>query len=146
MKRLRLTISRPRHATLVAYLALFIALGGTSYALTIRSEDVPKNELTGADIKNLAARDFKSGAAAPIDSDQVQLSFTTDVNGSAAAFVPCPAGKVVTGGGYGNNLRGLVDASLPTLDRGWVVLVDGAPPNLQFSAFALCATGSSDKK
>ena len=52
---------------------------------------------------------------------------------------------MVTGGGYGNNLRGLVDASLPTLDRGWVVLVDGAPPNLQFSAFALCATGSSDK-
>jgi hypothetical protein len=146
MKWSNLKISRPKHSTLVAYLALFVALGGTSYALTVTSNDVPKNALTGADIKGLTAKGFKASSAAPIDSDVIEMGFTTDMSGSADAFVPCPPGKVITGGGYGNALRGFVDASLPAGDRGWVVAVDGAPPNYAFSVLAVCATGNSDKK
>jgi hypothetical protein len=65
---------RPGHATVVAYLALFVALGGTSYAaLSISGKNVKNGSLTGADLKNnsvasadvrdrgLLAKDFKAG-------------------------------------------------------------------------------------
>src|SRR3954452_4980225 len=54
--------SRPRHATVLAYLALFVALGGTGYAAveinggnikdrTIIAKKVKKDTLTGTEIK-----------------------------------------------------------------------------------------------
>lgn len=75
---------RPSHATVVAYLALFVALGGSSYAALkigsrqivnngvrsvdirnndVRGKDVRNNSLTGADVANgrLLARDFAAG-------------------------------------------------------------------------------------
>jgi hypothetical protein len=58
----------------VAYLALFVALGGSSYAAvkvgsaqivnnSVASKDVRNESITGADVKNrsLLARDFKAG-------------------------------------------------------------------------------------
>jgi hypothetical protein len=64
----------PRYANVTATLALFVALGGTSYAAaTISGTDVRNGTLTGSDIKNeslksgdidnrsLLAKDFKSG-------------------------------------------------------------------------------------
>jgi len=69
----------------VAYLALFVALGGSSYAtITITGKNVKNSSLTGSDIKNdsvtgkdvkglgtgdvtdhsLVAKDFKAGPAA----------------------------------------------------------------------------------
>lgn len=52
---------RPSHATVVAYLALFVALGGSSYAaLKVTGRNVPKDALSGADIKNLTGRDVRS--------------------------------------------------------------------------------------
>jgi hypothetical protein len=51
----KLPRGRPSHATVVAYLALFVALGGTSAWAThevINSSDVVNESLTGADIKN----------------------------------------------------------------------------------------------
>jgi hypothetical protein len=66
---------RPSHATVVAYLALFVALGGSSYAAAIKvtGKNVKDSSLTGKDIKNsslttsdvrnrsLLAKDFKRG-------------------------------------------------------------------------------------
>ena len=63
------------HATVVAYLALFVALGGTGYAaITITSKNVRNGTLISADLKNnaavksadvvngtLLATDFKAG-------------------------------------------------------------------------------------
>ena len=47
-------VRRPSHTTVVAYLGLFVALGGTAYAVnTIGSDDVIDDSLTSADIKNL---------------------------------------------------------------------------------------------
>ena len=44
---------RPRHATVVAYLALFVALGGSSYAaITVTGKNVKNGSLTGKDIEN----------------------------------------------------------------------------------------------
>jgi hypothetical protein len=50
-------IRRPNHATVVAYLALFVALGGTAYAVdTIGSADVINDSLKSEDIKNETLR------------------------------------------------------------------------------------------
>jgi hypothetical protein len=65
---------RPSHATVVAYLALFVALGGSSYAAlrvgsgqivdnSVRSKDIRNNDVRSNDVKNrsLLAKDFKAG-------------------------------------------------------------------------------------
>jgi hypothetical protein len=48
---------RPRHATVVSYLALFVALGGTSYAaLNVTGRDVEDGSLTGRDLRDRSVR------------------------------------------------------------------------------------------
>jgi hypothetical protein len=48
---------RLSHTTVVAYLALFVALGGSAYAAaTINSADVVNGSLTGADLRNGTVR------------------------------------------------------------------------------------------
>jgi hypothetical protein len=66
-------VSRLTYANVTASLALFLALGGTSYALTVSGRqvqdgslttaDVRNNSLTGADVRNgsLRATDFAAG-------------------------------------------------------------------------------------
>jgi hypothetical protein len=50
---MRKLLKRPRHATVVAYLALFAALAGGAYAAaTINSGDVVNNSLKTIDLKN----------------------------------------------------------------------------------------------
>ena len=58
-------LARLRHrltyANVMATVALFVALGGSSYAaLRITSKNVPRNALTGADIKNLTGKDVRN--------------------------------------------------------------------------------------
>lgn len=63
MSRIR---SRLSYANVVASLALFVALGGSSYAaVKITGKQVKDGSLTGADIRNgsIAVRDLKPGAA-----------------------------------------------------------------------------------
>ncbi len=50
--------SRLTYANVMATVAVFIALGGSSYAaLQVTSRNVPKDALTGADIKRLTGKD-----------------------------------------------------------------------------------------
>jgi hypothetical protein len=53
-----------RHGTVVAYLALFVALGGTAFAaMKITSRDIKNGTIRSVDVKDraLLARDFKPG-------------------------------------------------------------------------------------
>ena len=55
---------RPSTATVLSLLALFVALGGTGYAVnTVRSRDVVNNSLTSGDIRNNTIRsgDVRNG-------------------------------------------------------------------------------------
>ena len=82
LARLRSHLS---YANVVASLALFIALGGTSYAaLTITSKNVKNGSLTGKDIKNasVASADVRDGSLLSKDFRPGQL----------AAGVPGPQG------------------------------------------------------
>lgn len=55
---------RPSPALAVSLVALFVALGGSAYALTVRGSDVVNGSLTGADIRNrsLTQSDLKGRA------------------------------------------------------------------------------------
>lgn len=53
IKRPTIDRGRPRHATVVAYLALFVALGGTTWAAAqIGSNDIKRNAVKSKHIKN----------------------------------------------------------------------------------------------
>jgi hypothetical protein len=56
-------IRRPSHATVVAYLALLVALGGSAYAVTkVGTNDLKNNAVTGKKIRNgtVGAADLKN--------------------------------------------------------------------------------------
>jgi hypothetical protein len=55
--------SRLTYANAMATIAVFIALGGSSYAaLRITGQNVPKDALTGADIKGLTGKDVRDNS------------------------------------------------------------------------------------
>ena len=62
--------ARPRHGTVVAYLALFLALGGTAFAAaslprnSVGTAQIRNSAVTGAKVRNhsLSASDFRSGS------------------------------------------------------------------------------------
>ena len=56
---------KQRHHVVAAYLALFVALGGSSYAaITVTGKNVRDGSLTGSDVKNssLGTADVKNGS------------------------------------------------------------------------------------
>ena len=60
--------SRLTYPNVMATIAVFVALGGTSYAaLRVTSRNVPKDALTGADIKNLTGRDVRNNSLTGAD-------------------------------------------------------------------------------
>lgn len=70
-------IPRPRHATIVAYLALFAALGGSAYAVSkidsgetkdrsIKGQDVANNTLGGRQINEVAVGQTSACATANV--------------------------------------------------------------------------------
>ena len=72
----RIRAYRPSHTTVVAYLALFVALGGSSYAaITITGKNVKNSSLTGSDIKNssLTTSDVKNRSLLAVDFKSGQL-------------------------------------------------------------------------
>jgi hypothetical protein len=65
MKGLR---ARLTYANVMATIAVFIALGGSSYAaLRITGKNVPRDALTGADIKDLTGRDVRNNSLTGAD-------------------------------------------------------------------------------
>ncbi len=61
----KLRTCRPSHATVVAYLALFVAIGGSAYAAaTITGKDIANRSITKKDIKKngLTGREIREGA------------------------------------------------------------------------------------
>lgn len=89
-----LKVRRPSPATLIALVALFVALGGTSYAVTklpknsVGAAQIKKNAVTSAKVKNgtLAVADLSKAA-------QTSLRGQTGPQGAAGAQGPAgPAG------------------------------------------------------
>ena len=110
---------RPSHGTVVAYLALFLALGGTSYGVatgsigsrgiknnSVRSKDIRNDDVRGKDIRtgtirssdvangSLLAKDFKRGQlpAGPPGQGATDLFGYIRDNGAATATVQYGSG------------------------------------------------------
>src|SRR5918997_6370835 len=68
-----------RYANVMATIAVFIALGGSSYAaLKVTGRNVPKDALTGADIKNLTGKDVKNNRLTGADVKNLTSGDVTD--------------------------------------------------------------------
>jgi hypothetical protein len=56
----RILRRRPSPALIISAVALFVALGGTAYALTITGANVPDNALSGTDIRDIKGGDIRN--------------------------------------------------------------------------------------
>jgi hypothetical protein len=96
---------RPTYAGVTATLALFVALGGSSYAaVTITSANVRNNSLTGSDVKNeslksgdidngtVTGSDLKNGSVSSSDIDDASLLGADFKAGELPAGPAGPAG------------------------------------------------------
>src|SRR5215208_6071995 len=67
--------SASTYANVMATIAVFVALGGSSYAaLRVTGRNVPKDALTGADIKNLTGKDVSNNSLTGADVKNKSLT------------------------------------------------------------------------
>ena len=136
---MRYALRRPGHGTVVAYLALGVALSGTSYAAatlsrnSVRSAHIKNGQVRGVDIAanalksakvadgSLLARDFQSGqipagpqgAPGPKGDAGATNVIVKAVSAMGEAIARCPAGSRATGGGA-DSFEGTVVGQGPT--------------------------------
>jgi hypothetical protein len=116
--------SRLTYANVMATIAVFVALGGSSYAaLRVTSKNVPKNALTGADIKNLTGKDVKNNSLTGADVKGIKSGDVSDGSLLAEDFKSgqLPAGEKGDKGDAGTaatKLFGNFDGSDGSLEAG----------------------------
>lgn len=125
--------SRLTYANVMATIAIFISLGGSSYAvLRITGKNVPSNALTGADITDLTTRDVRDFSLLRRDFKKGQLR-------AASRGAPGPQGpKGDTGQRGDTGAQGEPGPLLDTLKSGQTVFgkyyaLDNPAPSGQFA-------------
>jgi hypothetical protein len=114
--------TRLSYANVIATVALFVALGGTSYALVrIRSSDVVDNSLRSRDIRNgtLLSRDLRDRAIGGRDVRSASLG-SRAVKESVLGTVPRAANADRLGGASAKDLR--VKCPADTLSKAGVCI------------------------
>jgi hypothetical protein len=125
---------RPSPAMVVAFIALFVAIGGSSYAVTrlpagsVGSKQLKKNAVTGAKVKNrsLTAADINVGSLAGVAS---AASATNAAHAGAAAGLD----KVT----YVNTPSGVPAAPPPDAAGNQATVVAGASAACPAGSFAV---------
>ncbi len=106
-------ISRPSPATLIAFVALFVALGGPSQAAQLARKVTHHHGLRGP-------RGPKGSFAKP-------QRLIAPINPTGAAQVQCPPRSIATGGGV-NAVQGqFIQRSEPQPPQGWEGAVASPP-------------------
>jgi hypothetical protein len=127
----------PSPAFVISLVALFVALGGTTYAAT----SLPKNSVGTKQIKNNAVTSKKIARGAiglqTVKSSQVNIG-PDQQNGASAN---CPAGTKALSGGWdsaGGNFE--VRRSEPTsANAGWQVIVVNNSLTTLLTVYAVCS-------
>jgi hypothetical protein len=141
LKRILVTL-RPSPALLVAFLALAVALGGTSYA-AIR---LPKNSVASKQLKKASVTRDKVKANA-IDGSKVAANSLTgrDINESTLAAVPSAASATTAANANHANAAGAIDRLTYKAATGTVAPADATDPadvkSTHGVATALCDQG-----
>lgn len=132
---------RPSHATVVAYLALFVALGGSAYAITrIDSGEIVNDSLKSKDLKDgkaVAGRDLRqdtlTGAhirESRLDASQFS-AFAAGGGGCSPSPTPTPCGEASISLETASTVLAIVDAGFSSPDAPASVICelafDGAP-------------------
>lgn len=126
-----------RHGTIVAYLALFVALGGTALAggSLLTGRDIRNNSLTGKDINEAKLHP-------DLETRTVYTPLVVGSNGFAEATASCGDGEQVLSGGFhvATPVRESGAYLFPGQSEGWYVRADAVPGTTkQGLAEALCA-------
>jgi hypothetical protein len=125
---------------LLALLALVIALGGTSYAVS----KLPKNSVGTQQLRDGAVTTPKlaKGAAARIAGFKIaKVTLTATPKSGMVVTVPAPAGLTVIGGGVETPHTGnsWLDDSHP-VPNGWeATVIDGSDVPETVTVYAICA-------
>ena len=147
---------------LVGYLALFVALGGTSFAAAalingsqIKPHTIPKNRLTNSAIASLKGRAGPAGPAGPAGVSGYQRvsgpTVTVAAGAEGTATADCPTGKQPLGGAFFRSTPGArlvasdsaVNINDVTGAPGWsVTMFNEGPTSANFHMLVICATVS----
>ncbi len=109
-------ISRPSPATLIAFVALFVALGGPSQAAQLARKVTHHH---GHSLRG--PRGPRGSFAKPI-----RVIARIDPNGGRAV-VQCPPRSIATGGGVSSDPGLFVQSSVPVPPQGWTGAVANPP-------------------
>jgi len=103
----RLSRLRPSPAMVVALAALFVALGGSAYALSITGASIVNGSVRGADIKNrsLTGKDVKRNAIGGATVKESGLKPVPFADAVTHAAVVNSAGQLVRGRGVTGAIR-----------------------------------------
>jgi hypothetical protein len=158
----RLRVRRPGHATLVAYLALFFALGGTAYAAaTIGSPEVKDNSLQSIDLKDGSAVkgvDVIDNSLTGVDINEATLTGVAHrvfLQGTATTADPAPIATIgvaapytikATCDGRSNRVQAILTVRGPAgMARGdFTSFVNDDAANVQFGALSRNVTPAED--
>jgi hypothetical protein len=152
---------------LVAYLALFIALSGTSFAAaslvipanSVGSKQIRNGSIQRIDVSRKAVASLR-GQRGPRGPEGPAASFEglLTVDGPSAGMCPppggdcqrasstaaCPSGSFVVGGGWSASANVVVSYSRATTPASWLVTATNyAQTGGTISAHAVCVTGPS---
>ena len=125
-------MKRPSHATIVAYLALFTALGGSAYAAaTIGSREIKDNSIRSRDVRNqaLTGRDVDERSLQSRPSVYRRSVIARPAASRVVAIARCDRGDLAISGSANGATRAIPlkgDGPLPALD-GWFGDFDGGP-------------------
>ena len=139
----------------IAFLALFVALGGTSYAISagsIGTKELRNNDVRSVDVRDRTLRRKDLAAGEVLGSPLTyEKRFDFPRNPPLVAELPCPAGTLATAGGPSSQDPRVV-SSLPMIKGpigpdgrvtpvGWRVRYEwqGERPAEQVRAFVICA-------
>ena len=103
----RISRLRPSPAMVVALIALFVALGGSAYALTITGASIVNGSVRGADIKNysLTGKDVKKDGIGGVTVKESRLGPVPQADAISHAAVVTSLGQLVRGRGVTSAAR-----------------------------------------
>lgn len=143
----RIGYRRPSPATLIAFVALLVALGGTSYAAitlpanSVGGQQLKKNAVTGTKVKDrsLKAADFAVGQ---LPARATTVTVREGAPSTDRGTATCEPGERAVGGGA-RTASGLLDETKPTpssgTPTGWTATAYDGSGTADIQVWVVCA-------
>jgi hypothetical protein len=144
MHRLRTHLT---YANVAATLALVVAVAGGTTAIAMKAT-APKNSVTSKSIRpfNVTAKDLTGLVEVTAKNSFNDPQPSDGIFGGTTAVASCPPGtRVLTGGGFVDNVHAHLAGSQP-INEGWSVSASGDGTNeARVTSFAWCLAKNAQK-